>query len=93
MDNKRSLSREPMRSRARLLVDGQWHDCMITNSTAAGVRLYLRMNIETGKAVRIEIDGFGQYDMKVVWCEGDEIGLQFEKDPAEIADLMMALTS
>ena len=93
MENKRRYSREPIRVKARLLVDDQWHDCVITNSSAVGVRLYFRMSIETGKAVRIEINGFGQYDMKVVWCEDDEIGLQFEQDPAEIADLMMALTS
>ena len=93
MDNKRSLSREPMRSRARLLVDGQWHDCMITNSTAVGVRLYLRMNIETGKAVHIEIGELGPYDATVVWREGDEIGLRLDHDPEEIATILGVLNS
>ena len=92
MENKRRHSREPVRTKARLLVDGHWHDCVITNSSASGVRLYLRMNVATGKAVRIQVAEFGQYDAKVIWSEGDETGLKFEHDPAEIAGLLKALT-
>jgi hypothetical protein len=91
MDNKRSYPREAVRVKARLKVDDQWHDCVITNSSSVGVRLYLRMSVATGRAVRIEIAEFGQYDATVVWCEGDETGLHFEHDPAEIASMLAAL--
>ena len=93
MDNKRSYPREPVRVKARLMVDDQWHDCVITNSSSAGVRLYLRMSVATGKAVRIQIADYGQYDATVVWCGGDETGLKLEHDPAEIANLLTALSS
>jgi hypothetical protein len=93
MQDKRSHSRQPARTRARLLVDDQWHDCVITNSSAAGVRLYLRRSVATGKAVRIEIAEYGQYDATVVWCEGDETGLKLEHDPAEIAGMLTALAA
>jgi len=91
MDNKRNHPREPARAKARLMVDDHWHDCLITNSSFLGVRLYLRKNVPPGKAVRIEIAEFGQFDATVVWCEGDETGLQFEHDPAEIANMLTAL--
>ena len=93
MEDKRNHSREPVRAKARLLVDDQWHDCVITNSSAAGVRLYLRRSVATGKAVRIQIAEYGQYDATVVWCDGDETGLKLEHDPAEIASMLTALAS
>ena len=93
MDDKRSYPREPARAKARLLVDDQWHDCVITNISSTGGRLYLRMSVATGKAVRIEVAEFGQYDATVVWCEGDETGLKFEHEPAEIAGMLTALAS
>ena len=91
MDDKRSYPREPARAKARLLVDDQWHDCVITNISSTGGRLYLRMSVATGKAVRIEVAEFGQYDATVVWCDGDETGLKFEHEPAEIAGMLTAL--
>ena len=91
MENKRSHSREPARIKARLLVDGQWHDCVITNTSAAGVRLYLRGSVATGKVVHIQIGELGPYDATVIWSDGDETGLQLEHDPAEIASMLTAL--
>jgi hypothetical protein len=70
------------------MVDDQWHDGVITNISSAGGRLYLRMSVATGKAVRIQIAEFGQYDASFIWCEGDENGLQFEHDPAEFASML-----
>ncbi|MBI5429216.1 MAG: PilZ domain-containing protein [Nitrosomonadales bacterium] len=93
MENKRSHPREPARVKARLMVDDQSHDCVITNSSSMGVRLYLRVSVPTGKAVRIRIAGFGEYDATVVWCDGDETGLQFEHEPAEVVKLLAALAS
>jgi hypothetical protein len=51
------------------------------------------MSVATGKAVRIQIADYGQYDATVVWCGGDETGLKLEHDPAEIANLLTALSS
>ena len=51
----------------------------------------MRRNVATGKAVRIEIAEYGQYDATVVWCDGDETGLKLEHDPAEIAGMLAAL--
>jgi len=88
MDNNRNFPREAVRAKAKLLVDGQWHDCMATNISAVGVRLYLRKSVAIDKAVRIQITELGPYDATVVWCEGDETGLRFEHDPTEIAALL-----
>jgi hypothetical protein len=93
MVDKRSNPREPARAKVRVLVDEQWHDGVITNISAAGVRLYLRLNVETGKVVHLEIAEFGQYNAMVVWCVGDETGLVFDHDPAEITNLLVALVS
>lgn len=91
MDNNRNFPREAVRTKSRLLVDGQWHDCVVTNISAVGVRLYLRRSVESDKAVRLQIDELGPYDATVVWCEGDETGLRFDHDPEEIASLMTVL--
>lgn len=93
MDNKRNHTREPVRAKARLLVDDQWHDCVITNISSVGGRLYLRMSVAIGKAVRIQIAELGPYDAMVVWCDGDETGLQLDHDPAEIAGILSALAA
>ncbi|HEY0666403.1 MAG TPA: PilZ domain-containing protein [Gallionella sp.] len=93
MDNQRIYPREPVRTKSKLKVDDQWHDCVVTNISAVGVRLYMRMSVAIGKAVRIQIDELGPYDATVVWCEGDETGLRFDHDPEEIAGLMVALAS
>jgi len=91
MGNNRNFPREPVRTKAKLMVDGQWLDCIVTNISSVGVRLYLRKNIARGKAVRLQFAVLGTYDAKVVWCEGDETGLKLEHDPAEIAKLLAAL--
>lgn len=93
MDNIRNYPREPIRAKARLKVDGHWHDCVITNISAVGVRLYLRMSVAADQAVHIQIDELGPYDATVVWSEGDETGLRFNHDPDEIASLMTVFTS
>ena len=93
LENKRDYPRETVRAKARLLVDEQWHDCLITNISSVGARLYLRMSVDTGKSVRIQIGEFGQYDATVIWCFGDETGLKFEHDPEQMSNLMMALAS
>ena len=93
MENKRNHPREPVRAKVRLLVDEQWHDCLITNISSAGARLYLRMRVAVGEAVRIQIAEYGQYDATVVWCDGDETWLKLEHDPAEIAGMLSALAS
>jgi len=90
-DNNRNYPREAVRTKSRLEVDGQWHDCVITNISAVGARLYLRMSVGLDKKVRIQIDELGPYDATVMWCEGDETGLRFEHDPDEIASLMTVL--
>lgn len=93
MENKRSHPREPARTKVRLNVDDQWHDCVITNISSSGVRLYLRKNIAAGKSVRIQIGDLGQFDATVVWCEGDETGLHFDHDPTEISRVLVALAN
>jgi len=92
MADKRKHPREPVRTKAKVLVNGQWHEGVITNSSAEGVRLYLRINVAAGKVLRVDIAEFGQYNATVIWCDGNETGLKFEHSPAEIAGLLKALT-
>ena len=92
-ENLRDYPREVVRTRAKLMVNGQWHDCTITNISPVGVRLYLRMNVHNGKEVRIQIGEFGEYGATVVWSQGDETGLKFDHPPESMTDLVMALAS
>jgi len=92
-DNKRTYRRETVRVKARLLVNDQWLDCIITNISTVGARLFLRKSVTTDRMVRIQIADFGEYHAMVIWCESDETGLRFEHTPEEMVGLVSSLAS
>ncbi len=81
---ERSCPREPVRSKVELSIDAQRHDCVITNISPAGARLYVRLNAVRGQVALIRIGDFGEFGATVAWCYGDEVGLKFDHDPAEM---------
>ncbi|MEO8331813.1 MAG: PilZ domain-containing protein [Gallionella sp.] len=90
---ERDFPRETVRTKAEIMIDEKWHDCVITNISSSGARLYVRLDVSRGRDVRIQIDRFGQFNATVAWCYGDEIGVTFDHDPAEMTNVLIGLSS
>ncbi len=93
-DYERSHPRETIRTKAEIVVDGQKHNCVITNISPAGTRLYTRLGVARDKEVTIRIGEFGEYGeftATVAWCYADEIGLKFVDDLTELSSELFAL--
>jgi hypothetical protein len=90
---ERDHSREPVRTKAKIMIEKIWHDCVITNISPAGARLFAQFNVSRGRTVRLQIGEHGQLNANVIWCIGDEIGLEFNDVPAEMRDVLLALAS
>jgi hypothetical protein len=90
---ERDHSREPVRTKAKIMIEKLWHECVITNISPAGARLYAQFNVSQGRAVRLQIGEHGQLDANVIWCLGDEIGLEFNDVPAEMAGVLIGLAA
>lgn len=88
---KRDHPREAVRTKAKVMADGKWHDCVITNISPTGARLYLRLVMLPEKEVRVQIDEFGQFNATIIWCDGGETGVRFEHHPSEMANVLLAL--
>jgi len=91
-DYERSFPRETIRTKAEIMLEGQWHDCVITNISLVGARLYVRLNASRGMDANLNIREYGQFNATVAWCTEDEVGLKFEHDPSAITTVMNGLS-
>ena len=92
-EQKRSFPREVIRVRAGIRVAGHWLDCAIVNISPKGARLQVDGQISRGMEVLVKIGDFGTYKANVAWRQGNEVGVAFNHDPAEMTGLMMGLAS
>lgn len=91
VSNTREHERRIVLVEARVMEDGQWHDCRIVNISAGGAKLLIGRQLGDGAAVRLHIGQFGQFGATVTWQRDGEMGVRFTHDPAEMADLVMGL--
>lgn len=89
--NTREHDRRTVLVEARIMEDGEWHDCRIVNISVGGAKLLTGRQLGQGTAVRLHIGHFGQFGATVAWQHGGEIGVRFTHDPVEMADLVMGL--
>lgn len=90
---ERDYPRETLRTRAEIMIDEQWHDCVIINISASGAKLNIGLEVSRGKAALIKIGEFGPFNATVAWCRGDEIGVKFDHDPSEMTKVLIELES
>ena len=88
---EREYPRETVRTKAEIMIDRQWHDCLITNISKAGARLYKKLNVSRGMDVLIRIGEAGQFNAKVAWCMGDEFGMKFDHNPIVMTRVMAGM--
>ena len=89
----RSYPRETVRYKVALQVDGWWHDCVITNASRTGARLYIRQNLEPETMVDIQAGSHGEFKAKVIWCKDNEAGVNFDPLPEEMEAALLQLSS
>ena len=93
MECKRKNARESTRTQARIMVDGNWHDCRIVNISTGGAKLQIGWRMSHGIAVVLQIGSFGQFDATVAWQQDGEMGVRFTHDAGEMAGVIMGLAS
>jgi hypothetical protein len=83
--------RKTVRMVARILDGGQWYDCQIMNISVGGAKVRFDRRFGQGASVRLEIGSLGQYGATVAWQSSEELGVRFNHDPLEMADVVMGL--
>ncbi len=90
---KRKDTRESILTQARIMVDGDWHNCRILNISTGGAKLQIDGRIGHGTPVSLQIGEFGQFGATVAWQQDAEIGVKFTHDALEMAAVIMGLAS
>lgn len=88
---RREHSRHTVQIKARIMENGQGHDCRIVNISAGGAKLLINHQTNQGAAVQLEIGSFGQFNCTIVWQHGSDLGVKFNSDPAGMAEIIMGL--
>jgi hypothetical protein len=89
----RIYPRENLRTEAEIMIDEQWHDCVIVNMSPSGARLNIALDVSRGKDAVIKIGEFGRFNATVAWCQGNEIGVKFDHDASEMTRVLIELES
>jgi len=90
---QRDYPREIICAPTEIMIEGQWHQCLIVNISASGAKLYIGRKITKNMVVSLKIGKFDQFDAVVVWFMGDEVGVRFRHVPLEIVRLLAKLPS
>jgi len=90
---QRDYPREIIDVPTEIMIEGQWHQCLIVNISASGAKLYIGHKITKNMVVTLKIGKFEQFDAAVVWFQGDEVGVRFRHVPLEIVRLLADLPS
>ena len=89
---ERDYPREIVSAKAEIKIDGHWRDCVISNISPSGAKLYVGEELVRGTDVRLLFGEYGEFDATVAWCHGDEIGVKFDHDPLEMTSVLIGLT-
>jgi hypothetical protein len=89
----RNYPRENLRTEAEIMIDEQWHDCVIVNMSPSGARLNIVLEVSRGKDVIIKIGAYGRFNATVAWCRDNEIGVKFDHDASEMTRVLIELES
>lgn len=93
IEYKRKDTRESILTEAKIMVDGDWHNCRILNISTGGAKLQIDRRISHGMAVSLQIGKFGQFSAIIAWQQSGEVGVKFTHDALEIAGVIMGLAS
>ncbi|PKN08235.1 MAG: hypothetical protein CVU73_07160 [Deltaproteobacteria bacterium HGW-Deltaproteobacteria-8] len=89
----RGHARKTVLVAGRLLNEGVWEACEVVNVSVGGAKLRVWGIFCAGQELSLEIKACGQFPGKVAWVRGDELGLTFTCDPAEMAEALISLAA
>ncbi len=88
IETERNERREDARASVlwsgKLRSAGQLTNCRIVNFSLKGVQLLAEKEIDCGLEVILWIERFGEFTTKLIWQDGESIGIQFNDPPKTI---------
>lgn len=63
-------------------------NCRIKNISISGLHVLAERELEAGRDVTLKIDRVGSFQGRVVWSEGNRLGIRFTESPERIAELI-----
>jgi hypothetical protein len=92
-DQRRANERTSSLVDGRIASKGEWHNCRIVDVSVGGARLWLEYVLPETNEALLEIGHFGQFRTHLAWQQGKNVGVRFAHEPAEMAELVMALAT
>ena len=92
-DSRRQHERWSKANDGRIRLNDQWHPCRTINVSVGGAQLWVEHEMTLGSDALLEIGNFGQFRVNVAWRRGNDVGVKFAHDPAEMADVVMGLAT
>ncbi|HAK88956.1 MAG: hypothetical protein A2077_00305 [Nitrospirae bacterium GWC2_46_6] len=89
--HRRQHDRRNVLLKAGIIMEGQRYDCSILNISTGGAKVQAVFPAGKGRIVQLEIGDFGLFSGTVVWRTDREMGIEFDHDPAEIAEVIIGL--
>ncbi len=83
-DERRDDARASVLWSGKLRSAGQLTNCRIVNFSLKGVQLLADKEINCGLEVILWIERFGEFTTKLIWQDGQSIGVQFNDPPKTI---------
>jgi len=83
-DERRDDARTSVLWSGKLRTAGQLTNCRIVNFSLKGVQLLAEKEIDCGLEVILWIERFGEFTTKLIWQDGESIGVQFDDPPKTI---------
>lgn len=82
--NKPQHVRYPTFARGKVLAGGQEVDCDMLNISLGGAKLRLAKPVEADADIRVQIDEVGEFTGRVVWRNGENVGVKFHHELRDI---------
>lgn len=87
-DDRRHRQRAAVLWAASLECGDQVADCVVLNLGLTGALVRMAVPFERSYPVTLHSYHFGHLDGRVVWQEGNAVGLQFEGEPAQVVETL-----
>ncbi len=87
-DERRRYLRATVLWTGHLECDGQVADCILLNVGVTGAMVRMAVPFERSFPVTLHSYHFGELMGRVVWQDGNAIGLRFEDEPARVIETL-----
>ncbi len=86
--NRRREDRKVVLFRSSISVSGVAVECDVLDIGSGGVRVQASLQAAAQTAVTLVIEQLGDYQARIAWNRGGEIGLKFDEPPERIAQAL-----